>query len=547
MTAELVASVRDLRVSFETEDGTIQALAGVSLDIARGEIVALVGESGSGKSVFSSCLMGLPPESRKTTVTGSVDVAGVDMIGGNNERKREVRRNLIGAVFQDPLTSLDPMMRIGDQVRERGATAERGVAALVDAGVPEPRMRMRQWPHALSGGLRQRVSIAAALTADQRSPEGSSDDAVRISALTEGNDGAPLLLIADEPTTALDVRVQAGVIALFGRLRTEHNCSVVLITHDLGVAAQIADRIAVMYHGEIVEIGDAETVLANPQHDYTKRLLASRLDINKVFAAATIDRTPAAETPAAPVLSLTNIVKSYPREDGKWRERITVVRDVSIDVPAGGSVALVGESGCGKSTLLRVATGLAKADSGTVAVAPGAGKPQLIFQDAGSSLTPWLSVNYQLAERVRTRGLSRRESIAESAALLERVGLDARVGRARPRELSGGQRQRVAIARALASSPSILVCDEPVSALDASLASRVLDLLEELRETTGVAILMVTHDLAVAKRIGNDLAVMYAGEIVERGTVDEVFSNPQHEYTRELLAASPTIYRTDAS
>jgi peptide/nickel transport system ATP-binding protein len=535
---DLVASVTDLRVTFETDDVPVVALAGVSLDIRAGEIIAIVGESGSGKSVFSSCLMGLPPASRKTTVTGSVHVAGVDMITGDEARRREVRRNLIGAVFQDPLTSLDPMMKIGAQVRERGATIERGIAALVDSGVPEPEMRMNQWPHALSGGLRQRVSIAAALTTDERSPSGSSADSQAIADLTAAHDGTPILLIADEPTTALDVRVQAQIIDLFARLREEHNCSIVLITHDLGVAAQIADRIAVMYQGSIVEVGPASSVLRDPQHEYTQRLLAARLDINKVFASS----APVTDVPAAPVLSLTNIVKSFPKADGRFGEKLTVVRDVSLEVAAGGSLALVGESGCGKSTLLRIATGLTKADSGTVTVAPGNGRPQLVFQDAGSSLTPWLSVTSQLTERLRTRDLTRGERRDEAAELLRRVGLDERVGRARPRELSGGQRQRVAIARALASSPQILVCDEPVSALDASLASRVLDLLEELRETLGIAILMVTHDLAVAKRIGNDLAVMYAGEIIERGTIESVFANPQHEYTRELLAASPTIY-----
>ena len=538
-----VATVRDLRVSFETSDGVVHAVRGVDLDILPGEIIALVGESGSGKSVFSTCLLGQPPVSQRTTVTGSVWVAGVDMINGDAGQRREVRRHLMGAVFQDPLTSLDPMMKVGEQVRERGANFDRGVDALVDAGVPEPHARMNQWPHALSGGLRQRVSIAAALTADQRLPTGSGDDAVRIRALSEGRDGAPVLLIADEPTTALDVRVQAQIIELFAKLREEHDCSIVLITHDLGVAAQIADRIAVMYQGEIVELATSAEVLGNPQHDYTRRLLAARLDINKASSVPTYERQPVADAARPePVLSLRDIVKSFPREGGKRGQRISVVRGVDLEVPAGGSVTLVGESGCGKSTLLRIATGLDKPDSGSVKVSAAGGRPQLVFQDAGSSLTPWLSVNSQIVERLRTRGISKRESELEAGAILERVGLDLRAGRAKPRELSGGQRQRVAIARALASSPQILVCDEPVSALDASLASRVLDLLEELRETMGIAILMVTHDLAVAKRIGIDLAVMYAGEIVERGTVDDIFANPQHEYTRALIAASPTIY-----
>ncbi|WP_375430795.1 ATP-binding cassette domain-containing protein [uncultured Friedmanniella sp.] len=540
-----VVQVRDLRVEFETGDGTLAALKGVSLDIAAGEIVALVGESGSGKSVFASCLMGLPPVSRRTTVTGSVQVAGVDMIDGEDGSRREVRRNLIGAVFQDPLTSLDPTMRIGDQVCERGADEARGVLALTDCGVPEPEMRMRQWPHVLSGGLRQRASIAGAISTDVRPPQGTGEDARRIAELTAARDGTPVLLVADEPTTALDVRVQAQIIALFARLRQEHGCSIVLITHDLGVAAQIADRIAVMYAGEICELGPAAEVLAHPQHDYTRRLLAARLDVNKVVTRERpLAPTPQVDGPdPAPVLAVHDIVKTFPRQGGRRGDVFTAVGGVSLAVPPGGSLALVGESGCGKSTLLRIATGLTKPDSGTVEVT-GSARPQLVFQDAGSSLTPWLSVNSQLVERLRTRGLSRTDSAAAAADLLERVGLDPRMGRARPRELSGGQRQRAAIARALASSPQILVCDEPVSALDASLAARVLDLLDELRVTLGVAILMVTHDLAVARRIAEDLAVMYAGEIVERGSVEAVFADPQHAYTRDLIAASPTIYRS---
>lgn len=556
-TEQLVAEVRDLRVSFATEDGLVQAVKGVNLQIRAGEILAIVGESGSGKTVLSSCLMGLPPTSRKTTVTGSVLIAGVDMIEGEAKLRREVRRNLLGAVFQDPLTSLDPMMKIGAQVRERGATHSRGLAALVDTGVPEPEMRMDQWPHALSGGLRQRVSIAAALTTDIRPPAGAGADSKRIADLVAAQNGTPILLIADEPTTALDVRVQAQIIALFARLREEHQCSIVLITHDLGVAGQIADRVAVMYQGELVEIGPTENVLRDPQHEYTKRLLDARLDIKKVFATSaasistasvstasisTAERVaPVGETALEPDLALTDIVKSFAKAGAKRGDRLTVVNGVSLEVPKGGSLALVGESGCGKSTLLRIATGLTTADSGTVSSRNGE-RPQLVFQDAGSSLTPWLSIESQIGERLRTRKLSRAERAEETQRLLGRVGLDARAARARPRELSGGQRQRAAIARALASNPNILVCDEPVSALDASLAARVLDLLEELRETMGISILMVTHDLAVAKRISNTVAVMYAGEIIEQGSSAAVFDAPQHPYTRELLAASPTIY-----
>ncbi|MFD1713917.1 ATP-binding cassette domain-containing protein [Amnibacterium flavum] len=536
---EPVCRVEDLTVDFETADGLVRALRGVSLEIGRGEILALVGESGSGKTVLSSCLLGLPPASLKTTVGGSVVVAGVDMVNGSDADRRVARRQTIGAVFQDPLTSLDPMMRIGDQVAERGATRARATAALEDCGVPEPGMRLRQWPHQLSGGLRQRVSIAAAITAGSSTPRrGPGVDTAQASA----GDGVPALLIADEPTTALDVRVQAQIIALFARLRDEHGCSIVLVTHDLGVAAQIADRIAVMSAGELCEVGSTEQILRDPQHEYTKSLLAARIDINRMPVSITERSRVVAERRDDDALRLEGISKHYPKAGGRRGEIFTAVDDVSLTVPAGGSVALVGESGCGKSTLLRIAAGLTKADSGGVHVAPGSGRPQLVFQDAGSSLTPWFSIGQGIEERLRVQGVSRREAPDRARELLAQVGLDARAAGARPRALSGGQRQRAAIARALASDPRILLCDEPVSALDASHASRVLDLLDELRASLGIALLMVTHDLAVARRISDETAVMYGGRIIERSASEQLFAEPREDYTRQLIAASPSVY-----
>jgi len=609
-----VASVEDLHVSFRVDDGTVHALRGVDLQIAQGEIVALVGESGSGKSVLGSCLLGMPPRSSETTVSGRVEVAGVDMVDDDDRAHRRVRQELLGAVFQDPLSSLNPTMRIGRQLTERGADIERATTALRDAGVPEPERRMKQWPHELSGGLRQRVMIAMALATDGGA-EAAGPDA-------EKNDG-PLLIVADEPTTALDVSVQAQIVAMFDRLRREHDCSILLVTHDLGVAAAVADRIAVLYAGRICEIGPTSAVLSNPLHPYTVGLLRSRLSIDgsarpvpiggsppdplhplrgcgfaprcasaeadcvevlpdpmteqgrtiACFHPSTVpvdlrtnavastgmptplpkdgERTPRSDPPGRPgqighlarpvsALRLEAVSKGFDVGRGSGRNRLHAVSDVTFDVPAGGATVLVGESGCGKTTLLRMATGILTPDSGSVHWPSGGHPPQLVFQDAGASLTPWLTVRRQVVERLTASGVPRAERNDRAMDLLTKVGLDLRAARCRPKELSGGQRQRAAIARALANDPTLLICDEPVSALDASLAVRVLDLLEELRETLGLAILLVTHDLAVARRIGDEVAVMYLGRIVERAPTDEVFDNPQHPYTRGLLDASPT-------
>ena len=591
---EPIAAVRNLDVSFDTAHGRVHALRGVSLDLLPGEVLALVGESGSGKSVLSSCLLGLPPESRRTTISGSVLVSGIDMLSGSASQRRAVRRRLLGAVFQDPLTSLDPTMRIGTQLTERGVSAARARRNLSQAGVPEPGQRTRQWPHELSGGLRQRVMLAMALGADGKLP-GPGVDAVF------DDEGSPVLIVADEPTTALDVSVQAQVLLLFDRLRREHGCALLLVTHDLGVAASIADRIAVLYAGRLCETGPARDVLADPRHPYTAGLLHARLELDEDAVALPIAGAPpdplrlpegcafaprcehatsacrdslpelrngdtgrlfACVNPLAgaprhalggvassrpvvaqpgdggePVLTVNDVSKSF-RLPGSRRDRLHAVAGVSLSVPEGGSVAIVGESGCGKTTLLRIACGLLEPDRGTVHWAEGL-RPQLIFQDAGSSLTPWLSIGTQVAERLRREG-SRRARREAAVELLQRVGLDRRAARSLPRQLSGGQRQRAAIARALASAPRLLVCDEPVSALDASLSLRILEMLAEIRDELKVAILMVTHDLAAARHVADEVRVMYLGRVVEAAPASPLFDDPKHPYTRGLRAASPT-------
>jgi peptide/nickel transport system ATP-binding protein len=624
-----VASVEDLRVSFNTPRGVVQALRSVTLEVQPGEVVALVGESGSGKSVLGMSLLGLVSRMRGAQVSGTVRVADVEMLTNPDSTRRLVRREALGAVFQDPLTSLDPTMKIGRQLTERGITRARALENLRAAGVPEPERRFDQYPHELSGGLRQRVSIAMAI--------GTTLPGGGVHTVTDAR-GVPRLIVADEPTTALDVSVQAQVVLLFDRLRREHGCAVLFVTHDLGVAASIADRIAVMYSGRLCELGAAADVLQRPSHPYTRALLEARVSIDTpraqairgiagsppdptapppgcpyaprcpraqedctvappdprpspdgvagrivaclhplspadaegadvesdadaaadstdiAHAADTADSTGSAPTPTAsapvalgerreePALELHDVAKTFTLRGplGKAARHVHAVSGVSLTVSAGGSLALVGESGCGKTTTLRMACGLMRPDSGEVHWGKDAGRPQLVFQDAGSSLTPWRTVGGMLAEQLARRGVERRQRRAGALELLEQVGLDARAADAKPRELSGGQRQRAAIARALASEPRLLICDEPVSALDASLAIRVLDLLAELRTRLGVALLVVTHDLGVAHRTADEVAVMYRGKVVEQGPTADIFTRPAHPYTQGLLAAIPT-------
>ncbi len=654
----LVASVQDLHVSFKAGDGVVRALRGVNLDIHAGEVIALVGESGSGKSVLGMSLLGLLPPSGRPETSGSVEVTGIDMLTGSDKVRRQARQQLLGAVFQDPLTSLNPTMRIGRQLLERGIDRDRALRQLGEAGVPDPERRMKQYPHELSGGLRQRVMIAMALggrgrlekpakngkrsrfrrnghDANSHSSNGHStnghstnghgngsavvdltdidagvdplDEALDLPVTVARDDGgAPRLIIADEPTTALDVSVQAQVVMLFDRLRREHGCAVLLVTHDLGVAASIADRIVVLYAGRVCETGPAATVLEQPSHPYTRALLAARLSVDGTAAVddpmpgdppnpmalppgcAFAPRCSRAEpdceellpelvgrpegragsvacihpfggdaapservsvsmrvTSAEPAtqgnaLELVDVRKVFSVGGRSEKAKLVAVDSVSLRVPQRGSVALVGESGCGKTTTLRMATGLLQPDSGTVSWAPDGGRPQLVFQDAGSSLTPWMAIGLQVEERLRVLGVGKAERERRALDYLGRVGLDTRAARSKPRDLSGGQRQRAVIARALASDPKLLVCDEPVSALDASLAVRVLTLLESLRDDLGVALLVVTHDLAAARRIADEVAVMYLGQIVEQAPATKLFEHPDHPYTRGLIDASPT-------
>ena len=575
--AACVAAITDLHVTFRRNGRDVHALRGVSLDIATGEILGLVGESGSGKSVLGFTMLGLLPQAR---VSGSVKVADTDMVTGDAKTLRKVRRLDLGAVFQDPMTSLNPTMRIGKQVAEAAGSDEEALKLLTAVGIPDPKRRFRAYPHELSGGLRQRVMIAIAIA------------------------GNPELIIADEPTTALDVTVQAQVLRLLLRLRDEIGCSIVFITHDLGVAAQISDRIAVLYAGRIAEIGPTADVLNQPAHPYTHGLLRSRLTLDTarhrklaalagsvpspvtplpgcafaprcVLATLACEATPPDPTTIAPGRVSACIVpfetvstelgsrlttttediepetapaeSSEPRavvlKDGvKAFGKLQALRGISLTVADGESVALVGESGSGKSTLLRVIAGLEKPTSGTIELAGGQ-RPQMVFQDAGASLTPWLSVGELISERLRRNGMSRSQRQDAVAEVLERVGLPLDIAKARAGQLSGGQRQRVSLARATVVPPSVLLCDEPTSALDVSLAASVLNLIGDLRRTLDMSVVFVTHDLSVARVVADRIAVMYLGRIVEIGPADDVINDPVHPYTRALVDSIPNLGR----
>jgi peptide/nickel transport system ATP-binding protein len=513
---EPVASVEGFSLSLVRNRIRSQVLTGIDLQIGAGEILGLVGESGSGKSVLALSLLGLLPQTSHPRTGGAVTVGGVNMLRAKESELRQVRRDLLGAIFQDPMTSLNPTMRIGRQIGERTHDDTESVRLLDTVGVRDAQLRLRVYPHELSGGLRQRVMTAIAVA------------------------GRPALIVADEPTTALDVTVQAQLLDLLRELRDDFGCSVLMITHDLGVADQIADRLAVLYRGELVEIGAATDVIRNPEHAYTRALLASRLSLTMPRD----ERFTQTARDAEPAVRIHNLHRTFTVRRGGHifggAQEIAAVDGIDVDIAAGESLAIVGESGSGKSTLLRIVAGLEKPTSGTVTLS-GTGGPQMVFQDAGSSLTPWMSVGKTLAERLRPLELGRAEVRERVTAALAAVDLPVEVAAARPGELSGGQRQRVALARATIIPPAVLLCDEPTSALDASLAKSVLALIRDLRARIGMTVLFVTHDLAVARLMGDRIAVMRAGRIVEIGPADEVIAAPDDEYTRTLLAAVPEI------
>ncbi|MBY6706799.1 ABC transporter ATP-binding protein [Rhodococcus sp. BP-241] len=516
--------VDGLRVSY----GATEAVRGVDFEIARGEVLALVGESGSGKTTTAQAIIGLLAGSG--TVTGGTVTFDGDRVDDAGHRRWEKLRGAhIGLVPQDPTTSLNPVKRVGEQVAEvlriHGRADRRSAAAAVvrildEAGIDNPDLRARQYPQDLSGGQRQRVLIGVALACE------------------------PELVIADEPTSALDVTVHRRILDHLADRIAEHGTSVLLITHDLGVAADRADRIAVMRDGEIVEIGPAREVLENPTADYTRSLIASAPSLTSV-------RLPRATREAQPVLlSLRHVSKTFRIGRG---QNLTAVDGVSLDVERGRTVSIVGESGSGKSTTARIALRLENPSAGSVVfdgddITSARGRElrtlrrrfQIVYQNPYASLNPALRVRDIVAEPLVAFGLgSRSTRPARVAELLEQVALAPEYLDRRPAELSGGQRQRVAIARALALHPELLVLDEPVSALDVSVQAQILELLTRLQDELDLSYLFISHDLAVVRQISDTVLVMRNGRVVESGSAEDVFDRPQHEYTRELRNAVP--------
>ncbi|MET0304178.1 MAG: ABC transporter ATP-binding protein [Microbacteriaceae bacterium] len=536
--APSLIEVRDLAVSFETQTGTVEAVQNVSFDIPVGETLAIVGESGSGKSTTAMAVIGLLPSNGRVT-SGSIRLDGRELVGMSESKMRAIRGAEIGLVPQDPMSNLNPVSKIGVQVAEtllvhgkatRKDVDQKVVEVLTAAGLPDAAERAKQYPHEFSGGMRQRALIAIGLAC------------------------SPRLLIADEPTSALDVTVQRTILDQIDRMTDELGTSVLLITHDLGLAAERASQLVVMHRGRVVESGPAQQLLTSPQHEYTKRLVAAAPSV----AAARIASEPPVRDAAAPVdertaniVEVRDLTKIYHVRGRK--EDFAAAKDVSFDIPRGTTVALVGESGSGKTTTARMLLQVVDPTAGTIRFdgqdVTSFDKKQLssfrqrvqpIFQDPYSSLNPSFTIGRIVEEPLKAydRG-NARERRARVVELLDQVALPSSMLRRYPNELSGGQRQRVAIARALALSPDLIVCDEPVSALDVLVQAQILELLGRLQEELGLSYLFISHDLAVVRLISDQVCVMKNGEIVESAPSEELFKNPRHPYTRQLLASIP--------
>ncbi|MET7971807.1 ABC transporter ATP-binding protein [Streptomyces mirabilis] len=506
-----LVEVTDLTVGF----GSLRAVDGLSFRLEKGAALGLVGESGSGKSTVASALLGLH-RGTGADVGGSVRVAGIDVQEASDAELRRLRGGKAAVVFQDPLSSLDPYYAVGDQIAEvyrvhvkvsRRAARARAVEVLDRVGIPDAARRARSRPHEFSGGMRQRALIAMALACE------------------------PDLLIADEPTTALDVTVQAQILDLLHTLREETGMGLLLVTHDVGVAAESVDEILVMRHGRAVEHGLVGAVLGAPAQAYTQELLGA------------VPRVDAPRTASAVTEEVVLEASGLRREFGRGKKAFAAVDDVSLTIHRGETLGIVGESGSGKTTLGRMLVGLLEPTAGEIK--PGGGvRPdvQMVFQDPVSSLNPRRSVGESIADPLRAQGERDEGRIrGRVRELLERVGLEAAHYDRYPHEFSGGQRQRVGIARALAADPRVIVCDEPVSALDVTTQAQVIALLAELQRELGLALVFVAHDLAVVRQVSDRVAVMRRGRIVEYGPADEVYESPRDPYTKQLLAAVPAL------
>lgn len=598
--SEVLIGVTDLRIGI----ADVLPVDGVSFRIARGETLALLGESGCGKSLTALALMGLLP-GEAAVISGRIEYAGQELLTLNPQARRALRGSRMAMVFQEPMTSLNPVMNIGRQIAEsvrlhqrlRGSELKKRCVELLDAvGIADAARRLGEYPHQLSGGMKQRVMIAIALAGD------------------------PELLIADEPTTALDVTIQAQILQLLASLQQERGMALLLITHDLGVAAQMADRVAVMYAGQVVEQGPREDFFNAPAHPYTQMLFRAQPDVEQrgQVLAAIPGQVPSAttniqgcrfasrcdrsmlrcqqeipawygtsewgvrcflgergENPPIPprevavdlpvrleststLLEVRDLHVSFNLQRGFGRKSppLVAVDAVSLELGAGRTLALVGESGCGKTTVAKAVLQLEKAQSGSIlfdnvdigklqgeALRSARAGFQMVFQDPFASLNPRMRISAMFLEamEVQNIGVDHQERLARAASLMQQVGLRPEQLRLFPHQFSGGQRQRLCIARALAVQPKLLVCDEPTSALDVSVQAQILNLLRRLQEEHGLAYLLISHDLAVVGYLADEVAVMYLGRIVERGPASEVLARPRHPYTQALLAAVPRI------
>ena len=558
--------IRNLRVEFPSRRGTVVAVDDVSLALNPGDILGLVGESGAGKSTVGNAVIGLlEPPGRMTA--GEIHLAGRRMDNLDDRDKRMLRGKRIGMIFQDPLTSLNPLQTVEQQLVEtinlhlstgEAGARRRAVELLRQVGIPEPELRVKQYPHQFSGGMRQRVVIALALSAE------------------------PDVLIADEPTTALDVSIQAQILDLMRALCRERDVGMMIITHDMGVIADITDRVAVMYRGRLVEHGATANILGRPEHPYTRSLISAvprpdvklvrfplvtyienaqetprHIDVNRHWLGRARDF---GETHGGPLVSLASLHMRFTTRRSVFRRNrvfLDAVKDVSLDIHEGEVFGLVGESGSGKSTVARMICGLHTPVGGTIRFAgteltalrreadldPFRRQMQMIFQDPYSSLNPRMRVRDIVAEPIRFHRLANgREEVERIVAdLLEQVGLGAGVSARYPHEFSGGQRQRISIARALATRPRFLICDEPTSSLDVSIQAQVLNLLKDLQELLGLTMLFISHDLPVIRQMCDRVGVMQGGRLCEVRETEELFEHPEHDYTRHLLALMPRL------
>jgi peptide/nickel transport system ATP-binding protein len=525
-----VLSIDGLTVALPAWSDRKNAVENVSLDVDEKEILCIVGESGSGKSILGKAILGLLPKPHVRPTAGRIVFAGRDLLSLPDDEMRKLRGGRIAMIFQEPMTALSPLMKVGRQIDEvlevhtdmtPAARKARVLELIRDVRLPDPERMIDSFPHQLSGGQRQRIVIAMALALD------------------------PALIIADEPTTALDVTTQAQILHLMKELQRAHRTSIMFITHDFGVVAEIADRVVVMRHGGIVEAGKADQVLRGPRADYTKALVAAVPGLKPRLKEAGTSQ---------PILIVRELEKTYFSGGGlgSTGRRVKAVDKVSLTLGRQSSLALVGESGSGKSTLARCIIGLETPEGGSILLdgerisgltrnqlRPYRRHMQMVFQDPFASLNPRQRVGDIIAIGPMLQGVSRAQAIAEARELLSLVGLKPEAADRYPHEFSGGQRQRIGIARALAVKPKLIVADEPVSALDVSVQKQVLELLNDLRRRFGLSMLFITHDLRVAATVCEDIAIMQRGVLVEHGPTAKIFATPEHPYTRSLLDAVP--------